>query len=190
MARANRPSSASSPAYSSPTRARSSWTGGRSIAASPHHAGEAGMSFIHQELAFVPDMTVIENIMLGLPKTHAAWLGGLDGDGARGGPGRPPRRGRGPARCESEGAFDRRELAHQHSAGAHPQVAPHRHGRTDGGAVGRARATGCSKSFAACARQAWRCFTSRTGSTKCSTFASASPCSAMAARSPNSAGGA
>ena len=26
------------------------------------------MSFIHQELAFVPGMTVLENIMLGLPK--------------------------------------------------------------------------------------------------------------------------
>jgi ribose transport system ATP-binding protein len=37
-------------------------------AASAHQASEAGLSFIHQELAFVPDMTVIENIMLGLPK--------------------------------------------------------------------------------------------------------------------------
>ena len=26
------------------------------------------MSFIHQELAFVPGMTVLENIMLGMPK--------------------------------------------------------------------------------------------------------------------------
>jgi ribose transport system ATP-binding protein len=34
----------------------------------PHRAAELGMSFIHQELAFVPSMTVIENIMLGLPK--------------------------------------------------------------------------------------------------------------------------
>ncbi len=34
----------------------------------PHHANELGMSFIHQELAFVPGMTVLENIMLGLPK--------------------------------------------------------------------------------------------------------------------------
>ena len=37
-------------------------------AGSAHQASEAGLSFIHQELAFVPDMTVIENIMLGLPK--------------------------------------------------------------------------------------------------------------------------
>ena len=34
----------------------------------PHRAGALGMSFIHQELAFVPTMTVLENIMLGLPK--------------------------------------------------------------------------------------------------------------------------
>ena len=45
------------------------------VAASPHHAGEAGLSFIHQELALVPDMTVIENIMLGLPKrTRLGWV--------------------------------------------------------------------------------------------------------------------
>ncbi|MDQ6434865.1 sugar ABC transporter ATP-binding protein [Mesorhizobium sp. LHD-90] len=35
---------------------------------SPHRASDFGMSFIHQELAFVPSMTVLENIMLGLPK--------------------------------------------------------------------------------------------------------------------------
>lgn len=34
----------------------------------PHHAAALGMSFIHQELAFVPGMTVLENIMLGLPQ--------------------------------------------------------------------------------------------------------------------------
>ena len=31
-------------------------------------ANKLGMSFIHQELAFVPGMTVLENIMLGVPK--------------------------------------------------------------------------------------------------------------------------
>jgi len=36
--------------------------------ASPSAATDLGMSFIHQELAFVPGMTVLENIMLGLPK--------------------------------------------------------------------------------------------------------------------------
>lgn len=34
----------------------------------PHRATELGMSFIHQELAFVPGMTVLQNIMLGIPK--------------------------------------------------------------------------------------------------------------------------
>lgn len=42
---------------------------GSSIALStPHRATELGMSFIHQELAFVPGMNVIQNIMLGVPK--------------------------------------------------------------------------------------------------------------------------
>ena len=36
--------------------------------ATPHRANAFGMSFIHQELAFVPSMTVLQNIMLGLPK--------------------------------------------------------------------------------------------------------------------------
>ncbi len=36
--------------------------------AAPHEASALGMSFIHQELAFIPEMSVIENIMLGLPK--------------------------------------------------------------------------------------------------------------------------
>src|SRR5690606_15412340 len=34
----------------------------------PHQANALGMSFIHQELAFVPGMSVLQNIMLGLPK--------------------------------------------------------------------------------------------------------------------------
>lgn len=42
---------------------------GRPVAiATPHRASELGMNFIHQELAFVPGMTVVQNIMLGLPK--------------------------------------------------------------------------------------------------------------------------
>ena len=35
---------------------------------SPDQATALGMSFIHQELAFVPGMTVLENLMLGVPK--------------------------------------------------------------------------------------------------------------------------
>lgn len=38
------------------------------VVSSPHQASQLGMSFIHQELAFVPGMTVLQNIMLGLPK--------------------------------------------------------------------------------------------------------------------------
>jgi ribose transport system ATP-binding protein len=34
----------------------------------PHHAADLGMSFIHQELAFVPGMNVLQNIMLGVSK--------------------------------------------------------------------------------------------------------------------------
>ena len=34
----------------------------------PHRASELGMNFIHQELAFVPGMNVVQNLMLGLPK--------------------------------------------------------------------------------------------------------------------------
>ncbi|MDF2369462.1 MAG: sugar ABC transporter ATP-binding protein [Rhizobiaceae bacterium] len=36
--------------------------------ATPHAAADLGMNFIHQELAFIPSMTVLENIMLGIPK--------------------------------------------------------------------------------------------------------------------------
>ena len=34
----------------------------------PHAANDLGMSFIHQELAFVPGMNVLQNIMLGISK--------------------------------------------------------------------------------------------------------------------------
>lgn len=37
---------------------------------SPQASGENGLAFIHQELAFVPGMTVLENIMLGVPKAR------------------------------------------------------------------------------------------------------------------------
>jgi ribose transport system ATP-binding protein/rhamnose transport system ATP-binding protein len=38
------------------------------VIGTPQRATDFGMSFIHQELAFVPGMTVLENIMLGVPK--------------------------------------------------------------------------------------------------------------------------
>ena len=34
----------------------------------PHQSTALGMNFIHQELSFVPGMTVLQNIMLGIPK--------------------------------------------------------------------------------------------------------------------------
>ena len=43
--------------------------GGRPVAIeTPHQATALGMNFIHQELAFIPGMTVLQNIMLGIPK--------------------------------------------------------------------------------------------------------------------------
>nr|WP_272214594.1 sugar ABC transporter ATP-binding protein [Marinicella sp. W31]MDC2880220.1 sugar ABC transporter ATP-binding protein [Marinicella sp. W31] len=45
------------------------------VVTTPHQATDLGMSFIHQELAFIPSMTVMENIMLGLPKkTRFGWV--------------------------------------------------------------------------------------------------------------------
>ena len=40
----------------------------------PQVAARHGLAFIHQELAFVPGMTVLENIMLGVPKTRRLGL--------------------------------------------------------------------------------------------------------------------
>jgi ribose transport system ATP-binding protein len=37
--------------------------------ATPHRAAELGMNFIHQDLALVPTMTVLQNIVLGQPKS-------------------------------------------------------------------------------------------------------------------------
>ena len=51
-----------------PDRGRIALDGKPVEIATPHRATELGMSFIHQELAFVPGLTVIQNIMLGLPK--------------------------------------------------------------------------------------------------------------------------
>lgn len=42
--------------------------GSRVAIDTPAQATELGLSFIHQELAFVPGMTVLENITLGVPK--------------------------------------------------------------------------------------------------------------------------
>ena len=74
----------------------------------PHRANELGMSFIHQELAFVPGMTVLENIMLGMPKRRAsAWSTGA-AIAARGRADRRPGRRHGAARRERARACRRR----------------------------------------------------------------------------------
>ena len=51
-----------------PDTGRISIDGGSVGALTPQAASRHGLSFIHQELAFVPGMTVLENIMLGVPK--------------------------------------------------------------------------------------------------------------------------
>ncbi len=51
---------------------------GKSVAIdTPHRATELGMNFIHQDLALVPSMSVLQNIMLGLPK-KTRFLGLVD----------------------------------------------------------------------------------------------------------------
>ena len=52
-----------------PDRGRLLYDGQMVAIATPHRASELGMNFIHQELAFVPSMNVVQNIMLGLPKS-------------------------------------------------------------------------------------------------------------------------
>ena len=51
-----------------PDAGRITVDGAPAAIATPHDADRLGMNFIHQELAFIPRMTVLENIMLGLPK--------------------------------------------------------------------------------------------------------------------------
>lgn len=51
-----------------PDRGRILCDGQPVVIPTPHRASDLGMNFIHQELAFVPGMTVVQNIMLGLPK--------------------------------------------------------------------------------------------------------------------------
>lgn len=51
-----------------PDRADIEIDGAAQLVETPHTATELGMSFIHQDLALVPSMTVLQNIMLGTPK--------------------------------------------------------------------------------------------------------------------------
>ena len=92
--------------------------GKRVVVDRPHVANKLGMSFIHQELAFVPGMTVIENIMLGMPKKTRFGVvdwGAIAKDvapiAAAGGRA-------GPARRERERSLDGGKLADQHHSRA------------------------------------------------------------------------
>ena len=97
--------------------------------ASPHVASTLGMSFIHQELAAVPGMTVLQNIMLGIPKPSRFGLTNwtevtraID----------PLVRKVGltaPLNAPCEGVVDGRKVAHQHLPRAGPESASHRDGR-------------------------------------------------------------
>ena len=49
----------------------------------PAQSTNLGMSFIHQELSFVPGMSVLQNIMLGHPQARAPGYGGLANDRPR-----------------------------------------------------------------------------------------------------------
>ncbi len=51
-----------------PDRGRIALDGAAISIPTPHDANKFGMNFIHQELAFVPGMNVLQNIMLGAPK--------------------------------------------------------------------------------------------------------------------------
>ena len=51
------------------------WVGGRSLTADPHLARKSGVAVIHQELSYVPTMTVAENLMLArMPRRRLRWL--------------------------------------------------------------------------------------------------------------------
>ncbi len=99
--------------------------------ASPSHATEFGMSFIHQELAFVPGMNVIQNIMLGLPKMFAPRPDRLARHRARRRADREAGRHRRAAVRQRKGPLDRRELADRHLSRLGAQGASHRDGRAD-----------------------------------------------------------
>jgi rhamnose transport system ATP-binding protein len=51
------------------------WAGGPVLFASPHSAREAGISVIHQELAFCGQLSVAENLLLGDPWPRYRWGG-------------------------------------------------------------------------------------------------------------------
>ena len=134
----------------------------------------------------MPGMTVLENIMLGLPKRTRFGLVDWPAIAREVGPIASRDRRDGAARRSRKGPFDRRELADQHHPRAGPQGAPDRHGRADrlavgggGGAAVRDHPRPCRLGRGGALRLA----SARRDSRPC---AGASPCSATAARWPSS----
>ena len=103
--------------------------GRRILANSPHLANELGMSFIHQELAFVPGMTVLENIMLGLPKKTRFGLVDWPAIAREVAPIANRVGVRAPLSRQRQWPFDRGKLVDQHHARAGAQSAADCHGR-------------------------------------------------------------
>ena len=51
------------------------WVGGRLLTVGPHVARTSGVAVIHQELSYVPTMSVAENLMLSrMPRRRLRWL--------------------------------------------------------------------------------------------------------------------
>ena len=135
----------------------------------------AGIAIIFQEPTLFPDLTVAENIFVGVQplkrfrridgrrmRREAAAVFEQLGVAAR------PR----PAGAR---AVDRRPAARRDREGADDERARDRDGRADGRADDARRSTGCSASSRRCARTATRCSSSRTGSKRSSRSVSASP---------------
>ncbi len=108
----------------------------RAVAISaPQRAADLGMTFIHQELAFVPGMTVLQTSCWDCPNAGAsAWW-----TGARS----PARSSRWPGASASlpallgrQGPVGRREVADQHLPRPRAKGPAHRHGRADRLALG------------------------------------------------------
>ena len=109
-------------------------------------------------------MTVLQNIMLGIPKRSRFGMVDWRAIARRRRADRRARRRHRAARRQRQRPVDGRELADQHLPRAGAQGAADRDGRADGIAVGERKPSGCSPSSATCRPRACRCSTCRTGS--------------------------
>ena len=97
----------------------------------PQRATDLGMNFIHQELAFVPGMTVLQNIMLGIHKAQR--LGLVDWRAVERQVAPIAKRVgiTAPLHARAKGLSAAENWAHQHLPRVGSQGAAYRHGRTD-----------------------------------------------------------